>query len=458
MNREGQRGFTVVELLIAILLLIVGIMALAETFVAAGKLTLVSERQAAMSHVGRSELERLQGFGYAQLAMTSPPVSSASPANPDYYVSNQGSTYYLQPDPNATAKEQLAIDTASGNVPPAAQPWSSGTSSGYFYDFVTYHTDGNCGSGCPAGQNYKRLVVEVTQSGPGSPKNAVIIQTLVASPSAAPSGYVANGVQNPLQAAGTQCGTPPGPCQIGIAQGNANSYYLYDQTATGSYGGPPSLDNTLHDTVGIVQGLLCNALLQLGCPVPDLMGTTSPSSASSAVLNYSTDLGGPAGSTSGSGSQYQGGRLLTKPASSTCSSPPSANSAATNQQAQTWVTPGVGATETLNGNGGMTLFMQSANGVTASVTLCMALWVYPPSLLNLISLPPVEIGAFAYAVASLPTTPIPVSFTFNVGSATTLTVGKRIGVEVWLAAASSASAAIQYDNPSFASQLQINTS
>ena len=100
----------------------------------------------------------------------------------------------------------------------------------------------------------------MTQSSGGSPKNPVILQTLAASPAAGPAGSVANGVQNPLTATGTQCGTPAASCQIGIDQGNANSFYLYDQAATGSYGGPPTVSNTLHGTVGILAGLLCNAL------------------------------------------------------------------------------------------------------------------------------------------------------------------------------------------------------
>jgi hypothetical protein len=51
-----------------------------------------------------------------------------------------------------------------------------------------------------------------------------------------------------------------------------------------------------------------------------------------------------------------------------------------------------------------------------------------------------------------------VSFTFALSSATTVAIGHRIGVEVWLAASSSANAGILYDNPAFASQLQLNMS
>ncbi|MEA2370977.1 MAG: hypothetical protein QOH12_1371 [Solirubrobacteraceae bacterium] len=457
MRLYDEHGFTMIEMLISLVMLLIGITALAETFVAAGKLTSVAERQAAMSHAGRSELERLQTLSYAQLAMSGSPGTSASPTDPDYYVSTQSSNYYLQVDPGSPAKEQLVIDAANGRVSPAGTPWSGGNTSGSIFEFVTYHTDGGCGVGCPASANYKRIVVEVTQSVGSAPKNPLIIQTLVADVTASPTGSVANGVQNPLQSATTQCGTPAVSCQVGIDQGNANSFYLYDQAATGTYSGPPTLDNTLHNTVGILAGLLCNGLIQLGCPIPDLMGTTSPASVSSTLQNYSTDQGGPGGSTTGGGTAYQGGRIL-KTSSGTCSTAPPPNSSTSNPAAETWVTGPVAAAETLNGQGGMTLFMQSANGLTASVTLCVAVWVYPQSILNLISVPAVKLGVFAEAVASLPATPIPVSFTFSLASATSLGVGQRIGIEVWLAASSTANAAIQYDNPAFASVVQLNTS
>jgi prepilin-type N-terminal cleavage/methylation domain-containing protein len=452
-KRSGEHGFTMIELLVAMVLLVIGIMALAETFVAAAKLTLVSERQSSMAHVGRNELERLQGLGYARLALTSNPTTT----NPNSRVSSTSGKSYLQWDPSSTATEQMVID-AAGGVSPAPAPWSSGKSSGLIYDFVTYHADGNCGAGCAASANYKRIVIEVTQASGGAPRNPVIIQTIVADPDVAPAGFIANGSQNPLPAAGTQCQTGSGPvgaCQIGIDQGTASSYWLYDTPATGTYTGPPTVDNTLHSTVGLVTGLLCTVLVTTGCPVPDLMGTTLPASASSTPHNYSTDRGGPSGSTSGGGANYQGGRIL-QSSSGSCSILPPASSSSSNPQAETWVTPATSASQVLNGNGGMTLFMQSASGVTASVTLCVAVWVYPQSILNLISVPPIEISAFAYAVASLPTTPTPVSFTFALGSATTVAIGRRIGVEVWLAASSSSNVAIMYDNPAFASQLQLN--
>jgi hypothetical protein len=54
--------------------------------------------------------------------------------------------------------------------------------SGNVYDFVTWHTDGKCGTKCPAQENYKRITVAVTvnvQSGTHSVV-PVRVSTLIA--------------------------------------------------------------------------------------------------------------------------------------------------------------------------------------------------------------------------------------------------------------------------------------
>jgi hypothetical protein len=261
-----------------------------------------------------------------------------------------------------------------------------------------------------------------------------------------------NGIQNPLQSSGTTCQTSSGSqsCSIGIDQGNANSLFLYDTPATQSYSSSPTADHTLHNTVATCAGG--------SCPTPDLMGSSAP--AGTTLYNYSTDLGGPNGS-SAAGLQYSGGRLL-ETSSGGCSNPPSSSSSSSNAQAEAWVTAPLSAATTLNGQGGVTLYLQSANGVAASATICLALWAYPNSLANLTSTPPTEITALSQAISSLPTSPSPVSFTFDFSgvssSQRTLAANQRIGVEIWLASSSGANAAIAYDEADYSSEIQLNTS
>ena len=63
--------------------------------------------------------------------------------------------------------------------------WSDGLVKGKVYDFVTWHTDGHCGSTCPARENYKRITVVVTVKVPsGNHETAPLwVSTLVTEPS-----------------------------------------------------------------------------------------------------------------------------------------------------------------------------------------------------------------------------------------------------------------------------------
>src|SRR5205085_2003652 len=81
-----EEGFTIVEVLVAAIVLAVGIAGLVGAFDSARKLSLLSERRTVMAHRAQLEIERLQTYPYAQLAMISKPSHSAEASDPDYYV------------------------------------------------------------------------------------------------------------------------------------------------------------------------------------------------------------------------------------------------------------------------------------------------------------------------------------------------------------------------------------
>src|SRR2546430_2159922 len=84
--RPSQDGFTIVEVLIAALVMTIGILGLIGAFDSGRKLTLLSERRTAMAHRAQLELERLQTYPYGQLAMISAPAHASEKNTPDYYV------------------------------------------------------------------------------------------------------------------------------------------------------------------------------------------------------------------------------------------------------------------------------------------------------------------------------------------------------------------------------------
>jgi prepilin-type N-terminal cleavage/methylation domain-containing protein len=199
-------GFTMIEVLVAIVVLSVAILGLVGAFDSARRLSLVAERQTAMSHRAQLEIERLQTYPYSKLAMISKPTHSAEKSNPDYYVKNCGSSTCYAWNAEKTSEEENLIaaakevdctvknETGCGIV--SASPtgrectekvgaceWSDGLIKGYVYDFVTWHTDGHCGS-CKASENYKRLTVVVTAkvSGGGHETTPLRVSTLIAEP------------------------------------------------------------------------------------------------------------------------------------------------------------------------------------------------------------------------------------------------------------------------------------
>ncbi|MHB8658311.1 MAG: prepilin-type N-terminal cleavage/methylation domain-containing protein [Solirubrobacteraceae bacterium] len=488
--RRDQDGFTVVEVLIAAVILIVGVLAVFGALDSARVLSLVSERETSLAHRAQQELERIQAIPYKQVAMSAAPpagsgcpnpLTAAYPTSPDCYVS--GSTYEYDRTKTSTS-ETLAIDATNGVITPNAagsgcsdgctSTWSDGRFIGQIFDFVTWTSDPSCSGGtiCSTTTDYKRVTVVVTMTGISQPSQPVLVSTLVADPSALPIGAPSNSAQNPLQSPSTQCGG--GTCTQAL-NGTSVDYYLTDSPYSSGYS-PPTLPNTLHQTLTT---FLCGGL---SCPpAPDQLIITRPQTGGVLPPCFSTDLGcvltNPTstgepvsstpcngGSTSFDGSgNCQSGLLLKHPStdSSSCGSPP-----ADNTRSHTWTTPTipVGTTVNLTGTGGMTLYLQSASGVAVNVTVCLGVYIEPTGLLgSLVNLLPANVTPIGAAVsvnaragASVPT---PASFGFNLGSGaaitSSLTNQAKIQVVVWLAASAGTDVALVYDHPYFASEISV---
>lgn len=483
--RRGEDGFTLVELLVAASILIVGVATTFAVFDSARKLSLVSERQTTMVHLAQQELERVKSLPYAQIGLTSTSSSWSSTPSDYTYVSNptggcpstsSGAAPTYQPDHSSggsSATESLVIDGcsytlngtstaySSGTVAPVTA-WSncssSGCPSGNIYDFVTYAADPTCastsspGSICATSNDYKRVTVVVTMSGVSEPSHPAIVSSIAPDPNAAPPGAPSNSQQNPIQ-------SPTTSCQNGLGQtvscsntlnGTPIQYFLSDTPYSGSYSSPSCTGNALHDTLEAV-GLTAAA--------PDQLTTSAPSGNCTDVNSnptppcYATDLGCANGTA---------GLPLTPTGSSTCGSAP-----ASNTKSHAFATPTVPAGSTINltGTGSMTDYLQTSSSAAVSANLCVGLYIIPGGLLgtltgNLLAQP---IGAAASVsltvAAGLPT---PVSFNFNVGSSAAVTSSltnlERIELVVWVAASSGTNVSLLYDQLQYASQVDLITS
>jgi hypothetical protein len=505
---QAEDGLTIIEVLVALVILVVGVLGAFIAFDSAQRLSLVSERHAAMTQIAQREIERIEGLDYDQIGLqcggsgqAACPTPNTDPSNPDYYLS-AGGTKFQWDRSSPTSTETVDVASTTGVVQPV-QNWdqssSGGLLGGQIHDYVTWSTDSQCAPGCPSSQDYKRITVAVTMTTvvngvtQNLQPNPVFVSSVIADPEALPTGAVQNGENtgSPLNDPTTTCQTgsgTTGPCTAGITNGNGNTWFLHDWPATNS-GSPtaPSADNTTHPTAGIVSSGTCaltpqtaTSATETACPVPDLMDANAPSGTSLTPLyNYSTDQCAD--------TCYPGGRELppscgvtscadgvgggTGSASTDCTAT-AWSTALVNKINAFWVTPTLPSAVTLTGDGGLTLFTQTLNNTAATVSLCLQLYDVPPSgsagsLADIEAWPPVSIGGAGYVAPTDPTTgsnwPLAasqLSFTFNFrGSNGTVTIpaGDRIGMRVWMRANVNAPIDLIYDNPNYPAQLQLNS-
>jgi prepilin-type N-terminal cleavage/methylation domain-containing protein len=451
-DRRGEAGFTLVELLVAILVL--GFVALAAGAVlAAGtRSASKSESRQNLAHRAQKEVERIASLPYAAIAHPAEPgAGSANADSPLYWYSPTPKTYRWNRDAaGASTAEPLVVSAADGQVA-TERTWSDGNASGTVYAFITWVTDGRCGSGCPTSKNYKRVTVAVTVDSGAAAAKPVYTSSIVTDPQALPAGKIVNGNANPLADPNITCRDASGAtvaCTASVGSANVNEWYLSD-TAAGAEYSPPTASHPTHPTIAPFG--TCTTLVTVGCPRPDLLSTSAPpppaeGSPSPPLLDYATDLA--------TTMPHPGGRVLTRDVD--CATTPTSTD---NAKGAMWVTAPLVSAKSLTGAGGMTLHTQSVSGVTAAVTLCVGIYATGGSIANLIAIPPTRLGVVAYAVAEWPTAPTPISFSFDfvTGGTINVSAGQRIGVRVWVAASSGADVALLYDHPDHPSVLQLNS-
>jgi Tfp pilus assembly protein PilV len=187
---------SLIEVLIAAVVLTLGVAATVGAFDSSRKLSLLTERRTAMAHRAQLEIERLQTYPYAQLAMVSAPVHSAEKTNPDRYFDYSSPVKCTEVEAygcfawneEQTGEEEAVVKGGKACVttsekecgwveanptgrkcPPekiGSCEWSDGLVEGKVYDFVTWHTDSNCTECKTKEKAAKRLTVVVTAKVP----------------------------------------------------------------------------------------------------------------------------------------------------------------------------------------------------------------------------------------------------------------------------------------------------
>lgn len=218
-----EDGFMIFELLMAVLVMTVGVMALLGTFDSSRKLADAAEMHVTGAALAEKEIQRIEAQPWSAIALKQTPTTNqgATPNDPTYYISNgpcpgssnpPSSSPCYQWDLKDSTKVEPLVISPSGNGAQNPYGWSHSVStsdgavrlSGSIYRYITYVNDPNCtGSGCGGANDYRRITVAVTVSGLTKP---IVLSTLYTNP--------VGSSQDPLAASGTTCldGGNPVPC------------------------------------------------------------------------------------------------------------------------------------------------------------------------------------------------------------------------------------------------------
>ena len=459
MSRRDVReaGFTIVEVLVAILIVSIGAMATFTLLSAATRNAQRAEASQVALEYAEQELELLRSMEDKKLALTTPPPASANVNSPNYRVSN--GTFALSRQPLGNYRT-LVVKGGSlygggsiteGSVSPGPTSFTSGDVSGRVYRYIVWRNDEQCSeASCPGKQDYKQIVVAVRLNTPPSQaaeRSYVEVQSNFVSPTD-------NKENDPL----------PGPGEKVIT---AQQFFLTD-TPCASSGvtarQEPTVNHLLHNTLGT-----CASGLQTGTTqgAPDALVLGSPPDPDPEDINnplkydYANDTYLDTSPDTGVGVQIR------KDDTNGCHYTPVGT---TNPESQVhrWVTDPMAESFILNGTVTLEVFTQSINKAQSAGKLCIYLFKRHET-----GSPPVatdtmltdSLGAtpyWTYFESPIWTTelrPKVLTMTFS-GAPYTIPAGDRLGVafSVERQATPADALSFMYDHPQAPTRIEVDTS
>jgi type II secretory pathway pseudopilin PulG len=175
--RRGEAGMTMVEVIIAAMVLALGAAAVFGTLSSATKNAQRAKASQVALNRAQQELEAMRSLENDQLALTEAPPPATTPLNPNYRVNSSNSTFALIREPPSSYASLVVNDrelygggvVEGGIVQPGPTSFSSGDVTGKIYRYVVWRDDASCPAAtCPGGQDYKEIVVAVKLDTPGN--------------------------------------------------------------------------------------------------------------------------------------------------------------------------------------------------------------------------------------------------------------------------------------------------
>jgi hypothetical protein len=250
----SEAGVTIVEVLVAALLLVLGALSTMAMVDASHRQTFRAEQSQVVNDRLQVELEAAKRLDYADIELASAPIPSPDPDSPNHRVGSAGGQPVFAMNENGTDVVPLVIDEGETDddvaaINPGPEPFASGDVTGNIYRYVTWVNDLSCPPAlCPGAEDFKRvtIVAQVDSTAAGGERTYQEIQS-----------DVVDG--NLKQENGGNPGTP--------ATAEPVAYHLSDTPCDQSAAAPPS-SHLAHNTLGA-----CSAGMQTGTTpgAPDRM-------------------------------------------------------------------------------------------------------------------------------------------------------------------------------------------
>ena len=166
--RNSQAGFTVVEVMVAGMLVVIGSLGVLSIVDASTRNTYRSEQSQVVVNQLQAEMEKIKRIPFTEVALTGTPAHSTDPADPAWRVS--GTQFATSPD--GTDLRELVVNggaleeggTVSGGIlSHEPTPFEAGDVNGTIRRYVVWINDPKCPDElCPGSQDMKRVIVAAT--------------------------------------------------------------------------------------------------------------------------------------------------------------------------------------------------------------------------------------------------------------------------------------------------------
>jgi prepilin-type N-terminal cleavage/methylation domain-containing protein len=196
---DREAGFTLIEVLVAAVILALAALAVFGTLTAATRNAQRAQATQVALDKAQEEMEKLHALSYSELVMTRFPEHVIDPLNPNYRVN--GRKFAAEREPLGELAEMVVESEplygggflGPGTIKPGPINFDDGNVSGQIYRYVLWRNDPTCPESevgtedfCPGKQDYKQLVVAVKLDSTNqlAPTNYVEVQSQVVNPEA----------------------------------------------------------------------------------------------------------------------------------------------------------------------------------------------------------------------------------------------------------------------------------